>query len=226
MKELNDLIVSRMTEMTESGKIQELIDNQLESSIEEILKSTLRSHSDFGRAVEEKLNASLCNAIERVSFPEYSNFVNNQVLALVEQKLNESAVAGIKANLDKILQPVPKEIKPSEFLDEVGRYFNHESEGVEFEDGPYLPIEWNGRDDTVIELIVEDHFKVTFYDHLNKNEWYIGYIEDASERHITADLGGATRTYGVIGYLYKLYCTGTRFPDLHKITHKDYISVD
>jgi hypothetical protein len=226
MQELNNAITERMNHMVDSGKIQELIDNQLESSVKGILDSSLREYSEFGKAVKAKLETSLSNAIEKVSFPEYSHFINNQVLALVEQKLNEAAVENLEENLEQILQPVPKQIKPGEFLGEVGRYFDHESEGVEFEDGPYLPIEWNERNDTVIELIVKDHFKVTFFDHSNKNEWYIGYIEDDSGRHITADLGGATHTYGVVGYLYKLYCTGTRFPDLHKITHKDYISVD
>lgn len=96
MQELNNAITERMNHMVNSGKVQELIDKQLENSIKGILESSLREYSKFGEAVKAKLEASLNNAVEKVSFPEYSHFINDQVLALVEQKLNESAVATSK----------------------------------------------------------------------------------------------------------------------------------
>ncbi len=217
MKELNELIVARMNNMTESGAIQQLIDKQLEDSVKDILKNSLRSYSDFGKAVTEKLEASLSDAVSKVSFPEYSHFISAAVVDCVSAHMNEHVVAGIQEQIKEVLQPVPKEITGEKFLSELGRFFDHSSDGVEFEDGPYILPEWSmNSGETAVYMKVEDQFKVTFYDFKQNGSWYIGYIEDDRERHITADLGGATRTYGVIGYLYKLYCTGTIFTGIDR----------
>ena len=228
MKELNDLIIARMNNMTESGAIQQLIDKQLEDSVKDILKDSLRSYSDFGTAVREKLEASLSGAVSKVSFPEYSHFISAAVVDCVSAHMNEHVVAGIQEQIKEVLQPVPKEITGEKFLSELGRFFDSDSSvGVEFDDGPYILPEWDmNSDETAVFMKVEDYFKVTFYDHKKNGSWHIGYIEDDRERHITADLGGATHTYGVIGYLYKLYCTGTIFTGIDRCcSNEDIISI-
>lgn len=227
MKELNDLIIARMNNMTESGAIQQLIDKQLEDSVKDILKDSLRNYSDFGKAVKEKLEASLSGAVSKVSFPEYSHFISAAVVDCVSAHMNENVVAGIQEQINKVLQPVPKEIAGEKFLSELSCFFDSDSAGVEFEDGPYILPEWNmNSDETAVYMKVEDQFEVTFYDHKKNGNWRIGYIEDDRERHITADLGGATHTYGVIGYLYKLYCTGTIFTGIDRCcSHENIISI-
>lgn len=212
MKELNGLIIARMNNMTESGAIQQLIDKQLEDSVKEILKDSLRSYSDFGKAIKEKLSESLAGAVEKVTFPEYNKFISDAVVECVSSHMGAEVVAGIQENLKEILQPVPKQIGGTEFLERLGRFFEFESNCVESDDGLYISPKWNMNDDeTAIYMSVDGEFKVTFYDFKKDGSWYIGYIESGSGRHITADLGGATHAMGVIGFLYKLYCTGTTF---------------
>ena len=224
MKELNDLIIARMNNMTESGAIQKLIDKQLEDSVTDILKDSLRSYSDFGKAIKEKLSESLAGAVEKVTFPEYNKFISDAVVECVSSHMGAEVVAGIQEQLKGILQPVPKEITGEKFLSELWDFFDHSSDGVKFDDGPYILPEWSmDSDETAVYMKVEDQFKVSFYDHKKSGNWYIGYIEDDSERHITADLGGATHTYGVIGYLYKLYCTGTIFTGIDRCCNHDAI---
>ena len=224
MKELNDLIITRMKNMTESGAIQKLIDKQLEDSVTDILKDSLRSYSDFGKAIKEKLSESLACAVETVTFPEYNKFVSDAVTECVSAHMNAEVVAGIQEQIKKVLQPVPKEITGLKFLSELGRFFDHSSDGVELEYGPCILPMWNmGCDDKAVYMIVKDRFEVTFYDHKKNGNWRIGYIEDDSERHITADLGGATHAKGVIGYLYKLYCTGTVFVGIDKCYYNEEV---
>lgn len=212
MKELNDLIVARMNVMTESGAIQQLIDKQLEDSVKDILRDSLRSYSDFGKAIKEKLSESLAGAVEKVTFPEYNKFVSDAVVECMSSHMGAEVVVGIQEQLKEILQPVPKQIGGTEFLNRLGGFFDFESNCVESDDGLYISPEWNMNDDeTAIYMKVDGEFKVTLYDFKQNGSWYIGYIESGSGRHITADLGGATYAMGVIGYLYKLYCTGTIF---------------
>ena len=59
--------------------------------------------------------------------------------------------------------------------------------------------------------------KISFYDHKRTGKFYIGYIEDESENKITSSLGGATHAMGEVGWLYKLYCTGTEITDLFDV---------
>ena len=227
MKELNELIIARMNNMTETGAIEKLIDAQLQESVKEILRNSLRSYSDFGKAVTEKLESSLSGAVSKVSFPEYNHFISTAVVDCVSAHMSEQVVAGIQEQLKEILQPVPKQIGGTEFLNILGNFFDFESDCVESDDGLYISPKWNMNDDeTAIYMSVDGEFKVTFYDFKKDGSWYIGYIESGSGRHITADLGGATHAMGVIGYLYKLYCTGTIFKDIDKCCeHEEIISV-
>lgn len=228
MKELNDLIVARMNNMTESGVVEKLIDAQLQDSIKNILSESLRSYSDFGKEIKAKLDESLAGAVSKVSFPEYNKYVSDAVVRCVSEHFSAEVVSSIQERIKDELQPAPKEIKGSVMLRELGRFFDHDSPGVEFEDSPYIPINWSINDsNTAIYMKVNDLFKVTFYDHKNNGQWFIGYIEDESEMRITADLGGATHAHGVIGYLYKLYCTGTIIEDIDVCCdHEEYISVN
>lgn len=227
MKELTAMITARLDHMVESGKVQELIDNQLNKTMTDVLSDSLRIYSDFGKQVKEKLDASLNDAIGKVSFPEYSKFVTEQVVAATGEKLNAAATESLQEQLKDILEPVAKVMEPSELLNKIGAHFDHESSNVEFEDGLYLPIEWETNDDeTAIVLKIEDELTVRFYDHRHKNEWYIGYIENGTGHGqiITKGIEGATHALGLAGYLYKAYCTGTIFPDLHR-NQEDYISL-
>jgi hypothetical protein len=225
MKELTAMITARLDHMVESGKVQELIDTQLNKTMTDVLSDSLKSYSDFGKQVKEKLEASLNNAIDKVSFPEYSKFITDQVVAATSEKLNAAASESLQEQLKGILEPVAKVMKPSELLHEIGSHFDHDSSGVEFEDGPYIPVEWDINDDeTAITLKIKGDLTVRFYDFRNKNEWFIGYIEDDMERVITKGIQGATQSYGAAGWLYKAYCTGTIFPDLH-VSQEDYISL-
>lgn len=226
MKELTAMITARLDHMVETGKVQELIDTQLNKTMTDVLSDSLRSYSDFGKQVKDKLEASLNDAISNVSFPEYSKFITDQVVAATSEKLNTVASEQLQEQLKDILEPVPKIMKPSELLHEIGSHFDHDSSNVEFEDGPYLPVEWEMNDDeTTVVLKIKDELTVRFYDFRNKNEWYIGYIEDDMGRVITKGFEGATHALGLAGYLYKAYCTGTIFPDLHK-NQEDYISLN
>lgn len=228
MKELTAMITARLDHMVESGKVQELIDTQLNKTMSDVLESSLKSYSDFGKQVKEKLEASLSDAIGNVSFPEYSKFITDQVVAATGEKLNAVASEQLQEQLKDILEPVAKVMTPSLLLKNIGSYFDHESSNVEFEDGAYLPIEWEmNSDETAIVLKIEDELTVRFYDFRNKNEWHIGYIEDGTDhgRIITKGIEGATHALGLVGYLYKAYCTGTIFPDLHR-NQEDYISLD
>ena len=226
MKELTAMITDRLNHMVESGKIKKIIDNQLNATVSDILNDSMRSYSDFGKLVKEKLQESLNNAICGVSFPEYSKFISDQVVTATNEKLSAAAMESLQEQLKEIFEPIAKEMKPSELLHQIGRHFDHDSHAVEFEDGPYLPIDWDINDDeTAITLSIKDTITVRFYDFRNKNEWYIGYIEDDMNRVITKGVEGATHAMGLAGYLYKAYCTGTIFPDLH-LNQDDYITLD
>jgi len=217
MQEMTNLINQRMNHLTESGELEKMIDAQLKKTLTSVLEDSLRSYSAFGKAIGEKLDESLAGAINKISFPEYNKFVGDTCHQIISQRLQTEATAAIQERLKDALQPVPTTMTANEFLEELGGFIEQDHEDVEFEDGPYLPIEWD-RYNQSITLTVPGIGRVVFYDFDSDKEdgHHIGYIEDDSEHRITADLGGATHTYGAIGWFYKLYCTGTHITGLDR----------
>jgi hypothetical protein len=214
MQEMTNLINQRMNHLTESGELEKMIDAQLQKTLARVLEDSLRSYSAFGKAIGEKLDESLAGAIDKVSFPEYNKFVGDACHQIISQHLQTEATAAIQEQIKDALQPVPKNMTANEFLKGIGNFIESDHEGVEFEDSYYLPVDWDHYDVSV-RLKIPGIGQVVFYDFDHDKEGHhIGYIEDDSERRITADLGGATHTYGAIGWFYKLYCTGTHITGL------------
>lgn len=211
MKELTDLIVARMNHMTGSGRIVELIDNQLNATVTDVLKESLRSYGDFGKELKSKLEGSMGNAMGRVSFPEYSHFVGKVTTEILAAHYQDEIARSIQEQVKEIFEPVPKEMTIGELYQKIGRLIDPEQDEVEFEDGHYVNVEGIlSENEDAFYLTIPTVGKLVMYDHRNEGSFYIGYIEDNRENQITVSIGGATHAMGAVGWLFKLYCAGTR----------------
>jgi len=143
MKQLEEAIVAAYQKLAAEGKIEAIIEKALEQTIERTITDTLRSYSDFGKALEEKVQSELNVDLRKLSFQSY----NDVVLKIVSEKLNGLADETMKRQMDeflgKLLEEPPETIKLSELMEDLVKSHTEDS----YENGweyPTLIIEEDG----------------------------------------------------------------------------------
>lgn len=217
MQELNSLIQARLEASLADGTLDGIIEKHVTGLLDSVVSSSLRSHGDVGKVIQEKLNQSLMSGVSKVSMPEYHHVINQVVVGHVQTFLNEEALKSLNDALNEVMRPVPTQMTGREFIDQLREILAGETD----EDGS---TDWEDRD-TRITLTFKNgagDFKIIFYDHYHKGEWYIGYLEDDMGRALTRGLSGFTHAIGTPdAWLFKLYCTGTIFSDLDDVIGED-----
>lgn len=208
MKELHELMTQRLQAAMDEGTFQEIIDKRVTEALDEIAKSALRSYSEPGKALKEKLEAALMGNISNITFPEFGHFLAQQVTEQYAQALHGQFAAQFKESLDELIQPVPKTITGNEFMEKLTDILHdeiHEACGE-------LELEWDSRDKS-IDLKIPcgcGELRVVFYSFLSDDPegWGIGYIYDDNERCLTHGVAGATHASSKLErWLFKLYCS-------------------
>ena len=222
MQDLIKAVNEAMLKMSADGTIEEMINKHLKDTVNDILRDQLRSYSDFGKMIKEKLKTDLAVSLENVTFAEHNKTLLNLITGIVNNCMTEDAQAKFKTEVNELLGTAPKEIKLSELIIQYIEENNNEF----------------GRDDADrIGLVIEKkeyscigvalHPKNTQDGYLNKgeliNSWQqcdlymsVKVDKDRGKLRWTHDRDGLkphqfmpTCLRGVSRLLYKMYCAGT-----------------
>ena len=216
MKELQDLMLARMNDHISSGKLQEQMDKHVSSMMDELIRNQLGRYGDTAKALEEKIKASMTNALNNVSFPEYSQFVADLVVREYGAALNGQAAELFRKQIGEQLAPVPSDITADQFFTRMEELLADE---IRSESGE-IETEWDIRDKAIYITIGErsgQHIKLVFYDFINRDKdgHALCYIENDAGYILTSGIGGATQARGALdSYLYQLYCSKTEITGL------------
>lgn len=85
---MEKLISDKIKELTENGKLDEIVTKQVTGFINGIINDSLSSWSDVNKSFKEKLNAKIIEGFEKLDFVQYSKTLTD----LVEFELNKSVV--------------------------------------------------------------------------------------------------------------------------------------
>lgn len=88
MKDLQNAVTNAMSTMVTDGTVEKIIREKLEKTIESVIDDQLRSYSEFGKALKEKIAKELSINLDQVSFAEH----NHTVFKLVESIINKHSV--------------------------------------------------------------------------------------------------------------------------------------
>lgn len=218
MKELNQIVTTKLASMIDDGSIEKMIEDQLEKLMQDTVNATLRRYSDFGKSLTETIETSIGTSLDHVSFPEYNHFVAQLVQEKYGQALDKHAATLLEELLKAELSPVPEELNAQKMLDEVRSCWGESAQ----ENGGEINIEWDENDTAIYMTIKHPEYdwqsiKVTFYNHGEKDcQYHIGYINEDDKR-ISGSITGATHAMGLAGYFYKLYCRQTKISGLQNI---------
>jgi hypothetical protein len=97
---MEKLINAKIKELTENGKLDEIVTKQATDFITAIMRDSLREYSDVGKAFKAKLESQLLDGFNKFDFIQYSKTITD----LVESELNKSV-------LSMAIEPVKDMIK-------------------------------------------------------------------------------------------------------------------
>lgn len=116
---LNEMVMNSLGKMSESGKVQEIIDKKVESTIASVVDDLFGSWSDFSKDLKSQVKESLNINFDKLDLATY----NHMLLQVIKDKLDdEIATQGInkiKGQVEGLLSDSKKEYKLSELIKEL-----------------------------------------------------------------------------------------------------------
>ncbi len=98
---MQELINAKIKELTENGKLDEIVTKEAINFIQNTVKNVLGSYGDVSKLFENKLKEQIMNKIETLDLVEYSKTLSD----LIEAELNKSIVS---IGLDPIKEMINK----------------------------------------------------------------------------------------------------------------------
>jgi hypothetical protein len=118
MQDLQNAITEKFQQIASSGAIDAMIEKQLTETIQTIIKDSLRSHSDFGRALEEHVKKAVNVDLHRLELPGYNDLILKLIQQQVAVQLDNQIAVQIEKQMSELLAPPPAEMRLSELLKE------------------------------------------------------------------------------------------------------------
>lgn len=214
MKELSEVVSAKINEMIETGKVEEMIADKLEETIKESVNSAMRSYSDFGKAITDKISESIQTAGRDIKIPSYNRFIADVVTEKFTQVLEENAASHLAEVIEESIPAIKKEAKASDLISYIQERWSDEARE---NDRDTLEIESEENSDGTALYVTlkkpnEDYIKVSFYNFRNQGAWHIGYINER-DNVITGRPINIAATYmdDVTKRLYQYYAMQTVF---------------
>ena len=133
MMDLNEMVMSSLTKMQSEGKVQEIVEKHVESTVESIVKDLFGSWSDFSKGLKEEAQNSLAVNFKELNLPSY----NHMILETIKEKLNNSiqaaGVESIASEIEGLLSNPKREYKLSELVKELAKEIEDADE-LEYEE--------------------------------------------------------------------------------------------
>lgn len=102
--------------LVEQGGMQAIIEKHVVGTVDDIIKSQVRSYSEFGNRIETAVEKAL-GGVEIEELPSYQQAITEAVRRRLEAVYEDSLLKPIEAQLGKLLAPAPKTIKLSELVE-------------------------------------------------------------------------------------------------------------
>ncbi len=132
MSDLSIILGTAIGKLLDSGKVEEIIQAKINKTFAESIDEALRSYSDFGKQLSEKIKEALTFDPSRISVQEYNQMVTHIIERKLHDYMEKQAAEGIGKAMEEILKPAPPTMKLSELIEEFKRdaaeWHGHERE--------------------------------------------------------------------------------------------------
>ncbi len=125
------MVMDSLAKMESEGKVQEIVEKHVSSTVESIVKDAFGSWSDFSKNLKSQVESQLAVNLTELNLTTY----NASILSAIKEKLDDQianeGVARINESLEELLSVTKKEYKLSELVTELAEELDKDEIGYD-----------------------------------------------------------------------------------------------
>ncbi|OPA77453.1 hypothetical protein BVG16_13425 [Paenibacillus selenitireducens] len=159
--DMNLIVNNTLAELKEEGYMEKVIRKHLEKTIEDVVEDSLRSWSDFGKKMKERIKEQMDFSLENLDIPSYNHLIMNVIKGELNRAMADEGTKMIQEQMQELLGTAKEEYKLSDLIKQM------------VEDDCELDELWY-EDYKEITVIVEEKYgnQYIYIDPEEEKDWY------------------------------------------------------
>ncbi|WP_078379140.1 hypothetical protein [Sutcliffiella halmapala] len=117
--DLNLIVNNTLSELKQDGYVEKIVKKQIEETIQDIVKDSFKSWSDFGKGLKQQVQDQMKFNLDRLDIPSYNQVILNVIKTELEKAVHEEGVKRIQESIQEILGTSEEEYNLSKLIMEI-----------------------------------------------------------------------------------------------------------
>lgn len=132
MDALKNAVAAAFDKVVASGAIETAIETKLNETISSAISEHLRSYSDFGKELKEKVSQAIGINLKDMDLPSYGDLVLNIIRRQLDAQMESDFAKRLEANMAALLAPAPAEITVEAIIEAFIKTYGEDKAGEDF----------------------------------------------------------------------------------------------
>jgi hypothetical protein len=209
LKSIEEIVNARVATMVSDGSIEESINKGVEKAIGSAIKSQFESYGNITEQIKKSIDGGLKVNTSVIPFESY----NKQMMVLIKERLGNMfkglAAEKFMEEVEKILDPAPKEIKIEDFVETIAKFWKTDEPWDADDLDDYATVEIETNDYGGISLNMWKQKESSGYSSRSNSADLQLYINKGELRINHSHSFNPTCFSEHEAYVFKLYAAGT-----------------
>jgi hypothetical protein len=117
--DLNKMVIESLAKMETEGKVKEIVEKHIESTVNDIVKDLFGNWSDFSKDLKNHAKEALQINFEELNLPTYNHLILNAIKDKLDDEITKEGVNQIREQIEGLLTDSKREYKLSELVKEL-----------------------------------------------------------------------------------------------------------
>lgn len=130
--DLNKMVMESLAKLESEGKVQEIVEKHVFSTVESIVKDAFGSWSDFSKNLKGQVESQLAVNLKELNLATYNATILSAIKEKLDDQIANEGVARINESLEELLSATKEEYKLSELVTEMAEEVDKDE--IDYED--------------------------------------------------------------------------------------------
>lgn len=149
--DLNKMVMESLAKMESEGKVQEIVDKHVQTTVNDVIKDLFGNWSDFSKGLKDKAKEELRINFDDLNLKTYNHLILQSIKDKLDDGITNQGVAQLKGQIEGLLSDTKREYKLSQLVEEMAAEY-----------------------DDATELGYEEHHEMTLHVDQPYGSWWIG----------------------------------------------------
>lgn len=113
------MVMESLAKMESEGKVQEIVEKHVESTVNDVVKDLFGSWSDFSKELKKEAKEALQINFKDLNLPTYNHLILQAIKDKLDDEITTNGVNQIKQQIEGLLSDSKREYKLSELVKEL-----------------------------------------------------------------------------------------------------------